>query len=405
MYTHLSIAPATLRAAGAALCSVLVICLAPAPALAQFVCQSTGGGAEGAVATGLATVVCGSNAGQGAGAFSEFNSAFGDSAGRNVDGIDNSAFGSSTGVVVNGSRNSAFGSGAGANVTGSDNTAIGDGAARQVSGNNNTATGSRAGGTVTGSGNAAFGADAGRFLTGDNNVAIGAGAGRGSASSDQLFVSNTVAIGNTATARAGGGVAIGNQSQTNGADAVAIGNTSQATGSNAVAIGASANAGHENSAAFGNGATTMRANQQVFGTASNTYTLSGVASSASRAAQSGPVQVVTSDSGGNLATASLSELGLASIGDINAINARLNDLTKESRRGIAATAALAVAMTPSAPGKTTVSVNTGFFKGETGMGVALAHRLNFATPFILHGSYANAGGNGHVGRVGFGFEF
>ena len=133
--------------------------------------------------------------------------------------------------------------------------------------------------------------------------------------------------------------------------------------------------------------------------------MTGIASAASAAAQTGPVQVVTSDASGNLATSSLAALGLASAGDVSAINARLDSLTREARRGIAASAALAVAMTPSAPGKTTVSVNSGFFKGETGVGLALAHRLNFSVPLIVHGSYANAGGNGHIGRLGFGFEF
>ena len=40
----------------------------------------------------------------------------------------------------------------------------------------------------------------------------------------------------------------------------------------------------------------------VFGTASNTYTAPGITSSASKAAQSGPTQIVTADAGGNLAT-------------------------------------------------------------------------------------------------------
>jgi hypothetical protein len=62
-------------------------------------------------------------------------------------------------------------------------------------------------------------------------------------------------------------------------------------------------------------------------------------------------------------------------------------------------------MTPSAPGKTTVSLNSGFFHGEVGVGVAVAHRLNFAMPVIVHGAYGNSGGNEHVGRVGLGIEF
>lgn len=453
---RISIAWATPSAALAAFCCAVVTCLLPAPATAQFVCGSaTPGGADGATATGFATVVCGTNAGANA--------------------------------ISDNGRNTAFGYFAGAGVSGEGNSALGTGAGSDAVGDRNTAIGWGAGQVVRGSGNSAFGTAAGEYLTGDNNVAIGNSAGSGEFGS-QLVVSNTVAIGNSTTARADGGVAIGYRSQTNGTNSVAVGasntvngdnssvlgnnnninnaatptagwgdnvnvvgsrnivaNTASASGStvlgngnavdasnafvigngatvtggnavaigngvhvagvNGIAVGKFASADYANSAAFGAGATATRDNQQVFGTTNNTYTMSGIASSASRAAQSGPVRVVTSDAGGNLATASLADLGVASIGDINAINTRLNDLTKESRRGIAAAAALATAMTPSAPGKTTVSLNSGFFKGETGVGAAVAHRLNFSTPVIVHGSYANSGGNGHVGRVGIGFEF
>jgi len=54
---------------------------------------------------------------------------------------------------------------------------------------------------------------------------------------------------------------------------------------------------------------------------------------------------------------------------------------------------------PSAPGKTTMSVNAGFFQGETGLGVGVAHRLNWSMPTMIYGSYANSGGTGHTGRV------
>jgi hypothetical protein len=70
---------------------------------------------------------------------------------------------------------------------------------------------------------------------------------------------------------------------------------------NATAVGATSNASFDNSAAFGFGATTTRDNQQVFGTASNTYTMPGIASGASTAAQSGQLSLVTTDGAGNLA--------------------------------------------------------------------------------------------------------
>jgi trimeric autotransporter adhesin len=90
---------------------------------------------------------------------------------------------------------------------------------------------------------------------------------------------------------------------------------------------------------------------------------------------------------------------------VSTLSAAISTVQTEERRGIAATAAMAVTMTPSAPGKTTVTVNSGFFQGETAVGIAVAHRLNFARPLIVHGGYANAGARSHVGRVGFGFEF
>jgi autotransporter adhesin len=77
----------------------------------------------------------------------------------------------------------------------------------------------------------------------------------------------------------------------------------------------------------------------------------------------------------------------------------------EARRGIAAAAALSPAIMPTAPGKTNVSINGGFFQGESGVGIGVSHRLNVPMPVMLYGSYANAGGDGHIGRVGGAFEF
>ena len=60
-------------------------------------------------------------------------------------------------------------------------------------------------------------------------------------------------------------------------------------------IGTLSSAAFANSTAIGNGASTTRANQQSFGTATNTYTMAGLKSAASLAAQTGPVRVVTTD--------------------------------------------------------------------------------------------------------------
>lgn len=334
------------RIAVLAACGIVMTCtggvLAPQQAQAQFICESTAGGGAGATATGVGSVACGTNA---------IASAGGD------------AFGN--GAEANGSGNLSVGGGAGAISTGEFNVAVGSGSGQFVTGDGNTALGNQSGTNTTGNNNVAVGHLSGQVVVGSNNIAIGASAGN------------------------------------------------EITASNSISIGSNASAGNnDNAAAFGAGATATRANQQVFGTASNTYTMAGINSVSSRAAQSGPLSFVTSDSGGNLAGRTAAELGLASAGDINAINTQLSDinnrvssLTVEARRGIAAVAALAPVITPSAPGRTTFSLNSGFYHGQTGVGFGLAHRLHWSTPLIIHGSYSNGGGREHIGRVGFAAEF
>jgi hypothetical protein len=175
---------------------------------------------------------------------------------------------------------------------------------------------------------------------------------------------------------------------------------------NSAAIGTNASATFANSAAIGTGAATSRANQQSFGTAINTYTLAGITSAASAAAQNkSSLQVVTSDAAGNLATAPISSLTT----DLSAVNAKLADLSgqiQSVKRGIAATAAIAYAPTPSAPGRTTFAVNGSVFEDAGGVGFAFSHRLrNTSMPVYLSGAYGNGGGHEHVGRVGFAWEW
>jgi hypothetical protein len=38
-------------------------------------------------------------------------------------------------------------------------------------------------------------------------------------------------------------------------------------------------------------------------------------------------------------------------------------------------------------------------------GFGFAHRLNWSTPLVIHGSYSNGGGTEHVGRGGTAAEF
>src|SRR5205085_7749090 len=90
---------------------------------------------------------------------------------------------------------------------------------------------------------------------------------------------------------------------------------------------------------------------------------------------------------------------------INTLSTAIGDVRTEERRGIAAAVAIANSPTPSAPGKTTVAVNTGFFQGQTGVGIGFAHRLNTSVPVIVSGAYGNGGGDTHIGRAGVAVEF
>jgi autotransporter adhesin len=191
-------------------------------------------------------------------------------------------------------------------------------------------------------------------------------------------------LGNTVNAT--NAVVMGNSSTVTGANGVAIGNGVTVAGANAVAIGNGASAGFDNSVAIGNGAIATRANQQAFGTAGNTYTMPGITSAASRSAQSGPTQIVTSDAGGNLATTTLAGLGLASMGDINAINsqlaginARLDDLTARSNKantGVAMAFAMAGVPTLMPNESFAITMNWGTFQSANGLALNAAVRLD-----------------------------
>ncbi len=80
---------------------------------------------------------------------------------------------------------------------------------------------------------------------------------------------------------------MGSEAVASGLDSTAIGYSASATKESATAVGTRATAAYDNSAAFGVGAVAQRANQQMFGNGNNTYTLAGISSAASTAAQTG----------------------------------------------------------------------------------------------------------------------
>ena len=164
----------------------------------------------------------------------------------------------------------------------------------------------------------------------------------------------------------------------------------------ASALGNQASAGFANSVAIGNGATTSRANQVALGTADNTYTLAGVNSAASTAAQSGPVGLVTTDQNGNIAADYSLSSGLTS--NANLIARNQQDI-QDNRAGIAAAFALDTAYVPVGK-KFAINGGYGFYDSESAIGASAGYRLNDAWQIDAGvASGMNNGGTG--GRVGF----
>jgi autotransporter adhesin len=72
---------------------------------------------------------------------------------------------------------------------------------------------------------------------------------------------------------------------------------------------------------------------------------------------------------------------------------------------ILATAAAPSIQTPSEPGRSTVSFNTAYFRGQAGFGLGVAHRLNIREPALLEMSVSEGSSKEWVVRAGFSFEF
>ena len=296
-----------------------------------------------------------------------------DPAGDDGNEAGNTACGEGATAGGGGSFNTAVGNNA--NATGADgtNTATGDNAdAHGISGSN-TASGSFANASGDSSGNVATGSDADANGANSSNIATGAAA-------------NAAGLGSTNIAIGANATASGDQTSN-----MAIGTGATASGNTAVAVGTGATATHANAAAFGNGAATTRANQQVLGTASNTYTLSGLASAASKAAQSGATYFVTSDALGNLATSDVS---------VETLIRR----TDKALTGVAMAFAMAGVPTLLPTEIFAMSANWGTFEGENGL--ALNATLRLAANVQLNGGVAYglnedlAGGRAGV-RVGW----
>ena len=142
---------------------------------------------------------------------------------------------------------------------------------------------------------------------------------------------------------------------------------------NGTALGANSSVQHDNSTAVGAGAKSSDTNQVTLGTKGETIRAEGITSQTSKDRQQGSLEVVTSDSGGRIATD-----GGAIFSTLDAHTALLSQHTKrldEQAKGLA----IAMSM-PDAwlSDKKTFGIfgSIGGFGDETAMGFAAIGRLN-----------------------------
>ena len=190
--------------------------------------------------------------------------------------------------------------------------------------------------------------------------------------------------------------AFGHLASASGVRSTAVGEAANASGAGAVALGNQTTAAGANSIAIGNGATAMADNQIAIGSSDATYSLGGLNSAASTAAQSGEVGVVTTDRSGNLAADYSLSSGLA---QNTGLIGRAREDIRENRGGIAAAMALDTPYVPSNK-QFALSGGYGHYEDEGALAMAAAYRLN--TTWQLNAGVASGIDSGGTGaRVGF----
>ncbi|MDX8460570.1 hypothetical protein [Mesorhizobium humile] len=306
----------------------------------------------------------------------------------------------SSGTQPNASGTNSTAAGSGSNASGTN--ALAGGTNNQSQGDNTTVIGSN--NSVTGDDSGAFGTGntvkgSGSYAIGDPNVvngdksfvygddnAVNAPDVAGNGDGIQVFGSNntvasttnssgSVVIGSGNTVNAANTIALGNGTTVTGANAIAMGAGASSAGLNAVAIGPGASAGYAGSAAYGSGAVATRQNEQVFGTASNTYAMPGLTSAASSSAQTGAIEIVTTDSSGNLASVTPGALGFADPAQFNSLNSRIDSVGSRAYSGVAMAMALASAPTVLADEKFVTTLNWGTFEGANAFALSAGARL------------------------------
>jgi hypothetical protein len=162
----------------------------------------------------------------------------------------------------------------------------------------------------TGKGSAAYGNSAAAYALG--STAVGPFSQVDANAQDATAVGRTarvfdgaprgLAVGFNANVNEDDGIAIGSHATTMGVNAIAVGTDSGAEGVDDSAFGARAMVTADHSTAIGADAVASMPNQMAFGTVNDTYFAPGITSPLSASRQSGPLQVVTTDANGNLAS-------------------------------------------------------------------------------------------------------
>ncbi|MCJ2116544.1 hypothetical protein MKK65_08115 [Methylobacterium sp. J-001] len=268
----------------------------------------------------------------------------------------------------------------------------------------------------------ATGADAisggfGSVASGTASTAIGTGAQATQAGAvaigafAQASADPTTAVGFAAAATGNEASAFGAFATASGTNSTALGRSANAAGPNSVAVGFGASATQANSVAIGTGVATTRANQVAIGTASQTYTLAGLTSAQSLAAQSGSTGFVTTDAAGNLAASNYGPSSIAaldgrvgnlenSVAGLQLATARLQRQVRDAFSGTAVALSLTGAVLPE--GKTyAVSGGFGTYHGSTAVGFTGIVRLSdnvFASGGVGFGTSgrSNVGGRGSL---------
>jgi autotransporter adhesin len=208
----------------------------------------------------------------------------------------------------------------------------------------------------------------------------------------QVFPSGAVATGQYSAANGVGAAAYGAGSTANAAYGTAIGqNATVVTGAtNGTAIGQGSTVNASNGTAIGTGATVLSGATNA--TAIGQGSIADAPNTVSVGTTSNPRRIT------NVAPGVLST---------DAVNvSQLKSSVNQLRRGIATTMAMGAAMTPTAPGKSTLQINGATYQGYYSTSINFAHRLKTQeTPVYISGSVGYAEG-GEVGaRVGVAVEF